>query len=93
MSGSTSINTNLVSPGVSVQIIPEVYYGSGAPSTIPLIVFATQSNKPSPTTSGTIAPYTSPERWRFVLCDITERSNPEFRLSVVHSERWNDHSG
>ena len=61
MSGTTSINTNLVSPGVQVTIIPEVYYGSGAPSTIPLIVFATQSNKPSPTTSGTIAPYTAPQ--------------------------------
>jgi hypothetical protein len=61
MSGTTSINTSLLSPGVSVQIIPEVYYGSGAPSTIPLIVFATQTNKPSPTTSGTIAPYTAPQ--------------------------------
>jgi hypothetical protein len=47
----------LVSPGVDVQIIEESMYGSAGPGTVPLIVFATRSNKASPTGVG-IAPGT-----------------------------------
>jgi hypothetical protein len=47
----------LVSAGVDVQIIEESMYSSAGPGTVPLIVFATRSNKASPTGVG-IAPGT-----------------------------------
>lgn len=48
---------NLVSPGVQVTVIDESFYASAGPGTVPLIVIATRSNKPSPTGTG-IAPGT-----------------------------------
>ena len=51
--------TTLVSPGVSVQIIDESFYGGSGPGTVPLVVFATAANKTAPSGSG-IAPYTIP---------------------------------
>jgi hypothetical protein len=50
----------LVSPGISVTITDESMYVSAGQTTIPLIVFATASNKASPTAGGGIAPYTVP---------------------------------
>ena len=50
----------LLSPGVSVEVTGEVYYGSAVPGTIPLVVFATQANKTSPTASTSLSPYTTP---------------------------------
>lgn len=49
----------LVSPGVDVEITDESFYNSAGPGTVPLIVFATQENKASPTGSG-YAPGTIP---------------------------------
>jgi hypothetical protein len=49
----------LLSPGVDVEITDESFYTSSGPGTVPLIVFATQYNKASPTGSG-IAPGTVP---------------------------------
>lgn len=51
----------LVSPGVSVQIIDESFYGGAGPGTIPLIVLATATNKTAPSGSG-IAPATVPNQ-------------------------------
>lgn len=51
----------LVSPGVSVQIIDESFYGGAGPGTIPLIVLATGTNKTAPSGSG-IAPATVPNQ-------------------------------
>lgn len=50
----------LVSPGVDIQVIDESFYGSAGPGTVPLIVLATASNKPTPSGDG-IAPGTLPE--------------------------------
>ena len=49
----------LVSPGVDVSIINESFYGSAGAGTVPLIVFATASNKASPSGTG-VAPQTLP---------------------------------
>jgi Phage tail sheath C-terminal domain len=49
----------LLSPGVDVEITDESFYTSSGPGTVPLIVFATQANKASPTGSG-ISPGTVP---------------------------------
>jgi hypothetical protein len=46
----------LVSPGVSVSVIDESFYASSGPGTVPLIFFATRSNKPTPGDSTSIAP-------------------------------------
>jgi hypothetical protein len=51
--------TTLLSPGVDVEITDESFYTSSGPGTVPLIVFATQANKASPTGTG-IAPGTVP---------------------------------
>jgi hypothetical protein len=51
--------TTLLSPGVDVEITDESYYVSSGPGTVPLIVFATQANKASPTGTG-LAPGTIP---------------------------------
>lgn len=53
--------STLVSPGVSVQIIDESFYGGAGPGTIPLIVLVTATNKTSPSGSG-IAPATVPNQ-------------------------------
>ena len=39
---------NLVSPGIEIQLIDESFYGSSGPGTVPLIILATASNKPTP---------------------------------------------
>jgi hypothetical protein len=52
----------LISPGISVSITDESMYVSAGQTTIPLIVFATASNKASPTAGGGIAPYTVPSQ-------------------------------
>lgn len=49
----------LLSPGVDVEITDESFYSTSGPGTVPLIVFATQENKASPTGTG-IAPGTVP---------------------------------
>lgn len=51
----------LVSPGVDVQIIDESFYGGAGPGTVPLIVFASASNKASPSGTG-VAPYSAPNQ-------------------------------
>jgi len=43
---------NLVSPGVAVSVIDESAYGSGSQGTVPLIILATESNKPNVSGSG-----------------------------------------
>ena len=43
----------LVSPGVSVSVIDESFYGSAGSGTIPLIVFATAASKAHPSGTGT----------------------------------------
>lgn len=42
----------LVSPGVSVSVVDESQYGSAGQGTVPLIILATQSNKPNLSASG-----------------------------------------
>lgn len=49
----------LSSPGVSVTVVDESFYTPGAPGTVPLIVVASQSNKPNAAGTG-IAPGTLP---------------------------------
>jgi hypothetical protein len=49
----------LLSPGVDVEITDESFYTSSGTGTVPLIVFATEENKASPTGSG-VAPGTVP---------------------------------
>lgn len=51
----------LVSPGVDVQIINEAFYGSAGAGTVPLIVFATASNKAAVGSTG-VAPGTLPSQ-------------------------------
>lgn len=53
--------STLVSPGVSVQIIDESFYGGAGPGTVPLVVVATAANKTAPSGSG-IAPATVPSQ-------------------------------
>ena len=43
----------LVSPGVSVSVIDESFYGSAGTGTVPLIVVATGANKTDVSGSGT----------------------------------------
>ena len=43
----------LVSPGVSVSVIDESFYGSAGLGTVPLIVIATGKNKAHPSGTGT----------------------------------------
>lgn len=47
----------LISPGVVVSVIDESFYTPAAPSTVPLIIIATQENKPNGANTG-IAPGT-----------------------------------
>ena len=49
---------NLVSPGVQVQIIDESFYTSGAPGTVPFIMFATAQDKAQPGNTTSVAPGT-----------------------------------
>lgn len=53
----------LVSPGVAVSVTDESFYAGASQGTVPLIVFATQSNKPNPNqadaTQSSIAPGTT----------------------------------
>ena len=56
----------LVSPGVSVTVSDESFFAGAGQGTIPLIIFATQQNKPNtddsdPFLTSTIAPGTVPE--------------------------------
>ena len=47
----------LNSPGVVVSVIDESFYTPAAPSTVPLVIIATQENKPNGANSG-VAPGT-----------------------------------
>ena len=74
----------LVSPGVDVQIIDESMYGSAGPGTIPLIVFATRSNKTSPTGVG-IAPGTvDSEAGKLYLATSQRELNQTFGNPYFH---------
>jgi hypothetical protein len=91
--------TTLVSPGVDVQIINEAIYGSAGPGTIPLIVMATRSNKPSPTGVG-IAPGTVPSEAGKLYLATSQRElnqtfgNPFFATvqgTPVHGHELNEY--
>ncbi len=89
----------LVSPGVSVSVIDESFYGSAGPGTIPLIVFATAANKPSPTGVG-IAPGTVPGQADKLYLMTSQREliqtfgNPVFQTvqgTPIHGHELNEY--
>lgn len=89
----------LVSPGVSVTVIDESFYGSAGAGTVPLIVFATASNKASPTGTG-IAPGTVPSQANKLFLATSQREliqtfgNPSFKTvqgTPVHGHELNEY--
>jgi hypothetical protein len=88
----------LVSPGVDIEIIDESFYASAGPGTVPLIVFATASNKTAPSGSG-IAPYTVPSQAGTLFLATSQREliqnygNPLFKNvqgTPVHGDETNE---
>ncbi len=89
----------LVSPGVSVTVTDESFYGSAGAGTVPLIVIATSKNKTSPTGSGT-APGTVPNMANKLYLMTSQREliqtfgNPSFVTvggSAVHGHELNEY--
>jgi hypothetical protein len=89
----------LISPGIDVQIIDESFYGASGPGTVPLIVFATAANKPSPSGSG-IAAYTAPSMAGRLFLATSQREliqnfgNPKFQSSggtQLHGHELNEY--
>lgn len=74
----------LVSPGVDVQIIDESMYGSAGPGTIPLIVFATRSNKSSPTGVGLALGTAKSEAGKLYLATSQRELNQTFGNPYFH---------
>lgn len=91
--------TNLVSPGVQVSVIDESFYGNAGPGTVPLIVFATAANKPSPTGTG-VAPGTVESQANKLYLVTSQREliqtfgNPIFKTvqgTPVHGDELNEY--
>jgi hypothetical protein len=89
----------LVSPGVDVEIIDESFYGGAGAGTVPLIVIATASNKPSPANDGTIAPYSAPSQAGKLFLATSQREliqnfgTPTFKVvqgTPVHGYELNE---
>lgn len=89
----------LVSPGVSVSVTDESFYGGAGPGTVPLIVFATASNKTHPSGTG-IAEGTVPEQANRLFLATSQREllqtfgNPDFKLiqgTPVHGHELNEY--
>lgn len=89
----------LVSPGVSVTITDESFYGSSGPGTIPLIVLATATNKPHPSGIG-IAEGTAPDQANRLFLATSQREliqtygNPDFKNiqgTPVHGHELNEY--
>lgn len=89
----------LVSPGVSVDIIDESFYGTAGAGTVPLIIMATASNKVSPSGTGT-APYTLPAQAGNLFLATSQREliqnfgNPIFKENQgtpVHGHELNEY--
>lgn len=91
--------STLVSPGVSVSVVDESFYGNSGPGTVPLIVFATAANKPSPTGVG-IAPGTVEGQANKLYLMTSQREliqtfgNPIFKTiqgTPVHGDELNEY--
>lgn len=91
--------STLVSPGVEVSIIDESFYTSAGAGTVPLIIMATASNKPSPSGTGT-APYTLPSQAGKLFLATSQREliqnfgNPTFKTvqgTAIHGHELNEY--
>ena len=88
----------LVSPGVSVSVTDESFYGSGGNGTVPLIVIATAENKNAP--AGGKAAFTVPSEAGNVKLITSQRElltnygNPDFKSSggtQLHGHELNEY--
>ena len=88
----------LVSPGVSISVIDESFYGSAGNGTVPLIVLATGKNKTHPSGTGTASGTATTS---YALKLITSQrellqtyGNPSFRQVggiEVHGDNMNEY--
>lgn len=88
----------LVSPGVSVSVIDESFYGSAGSGTIPLIVFATGANKAHPSGTGTATGTTATtDEVKLITSQrelIQTYGNPSFRSvsgTNIHADNQNEY--
>ena len=88
----------LVSPGVSVSVIDESFYGSAGAGTVPLIVLATGKNKVHPSGTG-VAAGTTASAYELKLITsqrelLQTYGNPYFRQAggtEIHGDNMNEH--
>ena len=88
----------LVSPGVSVSVIDESFYGSAGAGTIPLIILATAANKAHPSGTGTATGTTATtEEVKLITSQrelIQTYGNPSFRSvsgTQIHADNQNEY--
>jgi hypothetical protein len=88
----------LVSPGVSVSVIDESFYGSAGSGTVPLIVFATGANKAHPSGTGTATGTTATSSEVKLITSqrelIQTYGNPSFRSvsgTQIHADNQNEY--
>lgn len=88
----------LVSPGVSVSVIDESFYGSAGAGTIPLIIFATAANKAHPSGTGTATGTTAIiDEVKLITSQrelIQTYGNPSFRSvsgTSIHADNQNEY--
>jgi hypothetical protein len=88
----------LVSPGVSVSVIDESFYGSAGSGTVPLVVLATGKDKTHPSGTGTASGTTGSTAKLSLITSQRELlqtyGNPSFRKvggTLVHGDNMNDY--
>jgi len=88
----------LVSPGVSVSVIDESFYGSAGSGTIPLIVFATAATKAHPSGTGTATGTTAiTDEVKLITSQrelIQTYGDPSFRSvsgTQIHADNQNEY--
>jgi hypothetical protein len=88
----------LVSPGVSVSVIDESFYGSAGSGTVPLVVLATGKDKTHPSGTGTASGTTGSTAKLSLITSQRELlqafGNPSFRKvggTLVHGDNMNEY--
>jgi len=88
----------LVSPGVSVSVIDESFYGSAGTGTVPLIILATGKDKAHPSGTGTASGTTSSLATLSLITSQRELlqtfGNPFFRKvggTMIHGDNQNEY--
>ena len=88
----------LVSPGVSVSVIDESFYGSAGSGTVPLVVLATGKDKTHPSGTGTASGTTGTTAALSLITSQRELlqtyGNPSFRKvggTLVHADNQNEY--